>query len=102
MKRIFMFLAIILIVILFLGRNYYSINAKGFMNFKRCRGLKSPVSRSRLIENLGNPVRIEDEGNQMKLIFETPSIMSGHITALVDRKTDLTFCIKCSEDCQCQ
>lgn len=102
MKRIFLLLVIILILILLVGRGYYSANAKGFMNFKRCKGLKSPASRTKIIENLGQPVLVQDEGNNMRLIFETPSIMEEPITILIDKKTDLSFCIKCSPDCECQ
>ena len=102
MKRIFLLLVIVLIVILAVGRKYYFANAKGFLNFKRCKGLKSPASRTKIIENLGQPIVVNDEGNNMRLYFEAPSIMEEPITVLIDKKTDLSFCIKCSADCECR
>jgi hypothetical protein len=102
MKRIFLILVIIFVVILFMGKGYYTANAKGFVNFKRCRNLKSPVSRTTLIEAFGKPIQIYDEGTNLRLVFETPSIMSGMITASVDKKSDTAFCIKCCEDSGCR
>lgn len=102
MKRIFLLLVIILIVILIAGRRHYPSNAKGFLNFKKCKGLKSPASRTTIIESLGQPTVVQDEGNNLRLLFETPAIMGEPITVLIDKKTDLSFCIKCSEDRACQ
>lgn len=102
MKKIFIILVIIFIVILGRGKGYYLSNAKGYLNLRKCRNLKGGISRSELIKVLGNPIQMQNMGNTMTLTFETLSIAPEPISAIVEKKTDTVFCIKCTEDSGCR
>ncbi|MFH1622778.1 MAG: hypothetical protein ABIA97_06665 [Candidatus Omnitrophota bacterium] len=102
MKRIFLILVIILLIILAVGRGYYFSNVKGYLNLRKCKNLKGGISKTELIKILGKPIQMQDTGNTMTLTFETPSIAAEPISAIVEKRSDIVFCIKCTENSKCK
>ena len=102
MKKILLILIIILAVIAFFCRKHLAADFKGFRNLIRCSRLKSRTSLKGILKQLGNPVVTEDDIRTMTMLFETPVIMAERIKVVIDKKTNLAICIKCTRDSECR